>query len=419
MIWVRKGIVWLLSLLLLVTLLGAAFSISFNRTLGQPEKVKTYLAESRIYDHFVAYVAKQASKSEGDDHSDTVLLSNTAVRAVAKTSFPSKLIQKGADTVIDANYAWLEGKTPKPRFIVDLSKAKETFAQKVGRIVKGYTATLPVCKGEQAARQKNADPLAATCRPKNLTPAQAGARTTARLSKTGDFLSNPVITARALDPKGNQKERPYYEKLSQLPAAYQSAKRSPFILGGLSVLFALGIVFIAVTRRKGLRRLGFVLALAGVVLVATKFSTDFALNKAKNSLFNNNVVGELQESLTDFVHRVISSMARTDLLSGIGLLVLAAVILISLFATRDKTPKPGKDDGSEGGGTDEPAGRMPLLKARKRFARPFGDSIMPLGARPGGPEPKEAETPQTEPEKPAEQPTKPKPKRRKKPRLIQ
>ncbi len=116
-------------------------------------------------------------------------------------------------------------------------------------------------------------------------------------------------------------------------------------------------------------------------------------------------------------------MARTDLLFGIALLVLAAIILGSLFATRDKKPKP--DDDGSGDDTDEPAGHMPLLKARKRLMRPFGDSIMPLGARPADAEPEEPEEPQTpkeEPEKPSEppeEPAKPKPKRRKKPRLIQ
>ncbi len=183
MIWVRKGVVWLLSLLLLAALLGTAFSTSFNRTLGQPEKVKTYLAESRIYDHFVAYVGKQASKSEGDNQSSPISLSDAAVQAAAKTSFPSKLIQKGVNAFIDANYAWLEGKTAKPQFMIDLSKQKETFAQRVGRIVKDYTATLPVCKGAEALKQKNVDPLAATCRPKNIKPAQAGAQTTKSLAR--------------------------------------------------------------------------------------------------------------------------------------------------------------------------------------------------------------------------------------------
>ncbi|HEX5744025.1 MAG TPA: hypothetical protein VFX84_01060 [Candidatus Saccharimonadales bacterium] len=434
MIWVRKGVVWLLSFLLLITLLGAAFSTSFNRTLGQPEKVQKYLAESRIYDHFIDYIADLSSRPEGDeqpDTSDSVSLSDAAVLKAAQSSFPPELIQKNVNTFIDANYAWLEGKTAKPEFRIDLTEAKETFAQKAGRIVKGYTANLPACKSAaETAKQRNVDPLEATCRPKDVTPAQAGAQTTERLSTTGDFLSDPVITSESVNPNGNKGKEPYYENLSQLPQAYQLNKKMPFILAFFSVLLALGIVFIAVSRRRGLRRLGFVLAVAGAVLVAFKFTSDFVVDKVAKQVFNNDVVGQLQRSLTDFVHRVQSSMTMTDMLFGIAFLVLAAIILISLFATRDKTPKPPKDHGADGG-TDVPAGRMPLLKARKRLMRPFGDSIMPLGARPGGVEPEEPKTPQTEPEKPSEgsqegqkpgeqpQPPADKPKRRKKPRLIQ
>jgi hypothetical protein len=404
-----------------MSLLGAAFSTSFNRTLGQPEKVEKYLDQSRVYDHFVTYIAKQTSESEGDNHSGSVSLSDVAVQSAAKDAFPSDLIQKGVNTFIEANYAWLEGKTAKPEFKIDLSKQKETFAQKVGRIVKGYTATLPVCTRAQELKEKGIDPLAATCRPKDVTPAEAGAQTARRLSTTGDFLSNPVITAKAVNPKGNQDKEPYYEKLSHLPQTYRLGKKMPFILGVLSILFAASIVFMALTRRRGLRRVGLVLALAGAVLVAHKFMSDFLVDKVKAHVFNDSSVGELQRSLTDFFHRVVSSMAKTDLIFGIAFLILAAAILIGLFATRNKTPKPPKDEtGAET--PDEPAGGLPLLKARKRLMRPFGDSIMPLGARPGGPpEPEAPETPtkpEAEPEEPAAETPKPKPKRRK-PRLIQ
>ncbi len=437
MIWVRKGFVFLLSLLLFITLLGTASSTSTNVTLGKPEKVETYLAQSKLYDHFVAYVADQASKSEGGNQSGSVSLNDAAVQAAARSSFGSKIIQKGVNTFIDANYAWLQGKVSVPKFKIDLSAEKADFAQKVGQHVKTYTAGLPVCTSAQAVQQQlNTDPLAATCRPPGVKPAAVGAQVTQRLSTTSEFLNNPVITPNSVNPKGNEQNKPYYQKLSKLPKLYRLGAKLPYIFGALSVLFALGIIFLALTRRRGIRRLGIVLGLAGIVLVASKFVADIALKKAENQVFNNAGVGQLQESLTDFAHRVESSLVRINLWFGVAFLVLALIIFIVLLTTRDRAGKKKPVTGEPGEDTKPESGSMPLIKARRRLRRPFGDSIMPLGAKPGG----EPETPPEPPggavepseladksaqaqaaQKPAGAPPVPhtKPNRRKKPRLIQ
>lgn len=429
MIWVRKGVVLLLSLILLIALLGTALSISFNQTPGNPKKVETYLAQSNIYDHFVAYVADQASKSAGDNQSaGTVSLNDTAVQAAAKTSFPSQLIQQGVNAFINANYAWLDGKTSVPKFKMDLSAQKEDFAKKVGQYVKTYAASLPLCTTVQAAQQQiSKDPLSATCRPKSSSPSQIGAQVTQRLSTTSDFLSNPVITASSVNPKGNRQSRPYYTKLSKLPKAYRIAKKLPYVFGVVAVLSTLGVIFITLTRRRGVRRVGEVLVIAGVLLIAFKFIADASVKKVEDHIFNNASIGPLQQSLSDFGKRLESATIRTDLCFGIAFLLLGLIILVILLRTRIHKPKRG------GAGKDEAAEpeerRLPMVIPRKRLQRSSEDSIMPLGAKPGGEEPAPVE-PDEPTEQPAQateaapdgsqdQPAPHEPKRRKRPRLIQ
>lgn len=440
MIWVRKGSVFLLSLLLLVTLLGSALSTSTNVTLGKPGKVETFLAQSRLYDHFIAYTTDQAKKSTGkSDQSSSVSLNDAAVLAAAKAAFPPSLIQQSVNQFIDANYAWLEGKTSKPEFTIDLTKAKEDFAQRVGKQVTTYAAGLPQCTSVQEVQQQvGVDPLDATCLPPGVDPTLLGAQVTSDISTSGDFLSNPVITPSSINPKGNEQGKPYYQKLSQLPKAYRLSTKLPYILGALSILFALGIIFISLTRRKGFRRVGAVLALAGIILVASKFIADFTLRRIEHLIFNTANVGQLQQSLTDFLDRVESSLLKTDLWFGIGFLVLALVIFIALIATRNKGPRKPKVPGEPANNpaSEEEGRRMPLIKARGRLLRPFGDSIMPLGTRPGGTTEKPAETPEEPPETseeaddatPAQTSQEPssdtqapasKPKKRRRPRLIQ
>jgi hypothetical protein len=407
MIRVRKGIVYLISLVLLVALVGTALSTSFNQTLGKPKKVEAYLAQSKLYDHFVAYTTDQAKKTAGDnDQSGSVSLSDAAVQTAAQSAFPSQLIQQSVNTFLDSNYAWLEGKTATPNFTIDLSSQKQTFAQKVGQYVKTYTAGLPVCTDAQLAQQQNIDPLIATCRPSALTPEAAGAQTTQRLGTTGDFLSNPVITANSVNPKGNQQGKPYYQKLSRLPKLYRLATKLPYILGGLSALSALAIIFIAPVRRKGIRLVGIVLLISGIILAAMKFIADFGFNKAEHKVFNSSSVGQLQQSLTDFAHHVESSMVRIDLIFGIVFLLLAAIILGILFGTRQKSSKP-KVSGlpAEESGSDQP----PIVISRKRRKLPVVNNLMQA--------PKPPEETAEESAEPVPAPPKPKPKRPR--RLIQ
>lgn len=414
-------------MVLLISLIGAAYSTTFNLTLGKPKKVENYLAQSRIYDNFVAYVADQAAKSEGDGQIGSVSLSDAAVQSAAKASFPPTLIQNGVNSFLNANYAWLEGKTANPAFKIDLSAQKLTFAKKVGQVVKAYTATLPVCTDAQATKQRGADPLAAVCRPKGVTPAAVGAQVTRQLSTTGDFLSDPVITASSVNPKGNKNDtasgqsQPYYVKLSKLPRAYRAGKKLPYVFGALALVAAVIVFFAALTRRKAWRWLGMALSLAGIILLSSRLIADFAVRQLEKQVFNASTVGPLQRSLTDFAHRVAGALVRIDIWFGAAFLTAGLVILITLWATRRTAPKapagvsetPGDPAAGAGG-----AGHLPLIKVRKRLMRPFGDSIMPLGTRPGGAE--ETQAPQATAGSGSES-TAPKTARpkRKKPRLIQ
>ncbi len=394
---VRKGIVYLLSLFLLVFLIGTAVSTSSNQTVGKPKQVETYLSQSKLYDHFIAYTTDQAKKSNGDtDLSGSVSLSDAAVQSAAQSAFPPALIQQSINTFINSNYAWLEGKTDTRQFKIDLSSQKQTFAEKVGQYVKTYTAGLPVCASTEAALQQSGDPLAATCRPSVLTPEAAGAEVTQRLSTTGDFLSNPVVTASSINPKGNPQATPYYSKLSRLPTVYRVGTKLPYIFGILSILSAIGIIFISFGKRKGVRRVGIVLLIAGVALVILKFAADYTFKKAEHRLFNNSDVGQLQQSLTDFLHRIESAMVRIDLWFGIAFLLLAAVIFGILAATRHREDKPKNladlpDDMPEP--TDDAA---PLILSRKRLKRPV-ENLTPVG-RPVPREP--TATPAPKPKRP-------------------
>lgn len=342
MVWLRRGTLCLLSLLLFVSLLVGAFAASSNSVITKPKKIEQWLNQSNLYGSFVNNAIEQAQKSAGNDQSGAVSLTDTAVKQAAQSAFSSQLLQENVNTFLDSHYDWLEGRTSKPSFSIDLSSAKQSFAERVGRYVKTYLTGLPTCSDAQLAQIPNAqtaDPLTLSCRPANLDPSVASAQVTQQISTNGNFLSNSVITPNSINPEGNSQNKPYYQKFSKAPQVYQLSVKLPWISAIAAVLSVLGVVFLAARRRTGVRLVGIILLLAGFVLIATKFVADQAFDKLEHRIFNNTDVGQLQKALTTFFHHVENQLVKVDLWFGIAYLVVAILILIILLITRQRAIK--------------------------------------------------------------------------------
>ena len=355
MIWVRKGIVHLLASVLFLSLLTGTLAASITIAFSHPAKLEAWLSQSNLYSSFVSNAIKQANNTTNNGQpgsnsgSGGISLNDVAVQQAAQSAFSPSLLKQDVNTVLNSNYAWLQGKTSTPNFAIDLTAAKASFAQKVGQYVQARLTGLPVCTAAQlptAEQQLNDDPLSLTCRPAVLSPAAEGASVTQQLETKSGFLSNSTITASSINPNGGSSTRPYYQKLSYAPKAYQAATKLPWELGGLVVLSAVGIFFIAPTKRRGLRRIGYMLLLAGVLLVAMKFVADAVFKRVETKAFNNSTIGPLQQSLTAFAHRVESQLVNVNMDAGIAFIVLAVAIFVFLIIThsRSSASRPAKDE---------------------------------------------------------------------------
>lgn len=337
----RKFGVFLLSVILFIGLLGLAFSTSSNIAFTHPAKIKSWLNQSNLYGNFVADAIKQAEKTAGGD-SSTISLNDAAVQQIAQSTFTSGSLQNNVNTFVDSNYAWLQGKSSTPNFRIDLTNAKQTFAQRVGNYVQTYLTNLPVCSDTQLSEinPQTADPLTLTCRPATMNPATEAAQVTDQIANSGAFLSNPVITASTIDPKADSESQPYYQNLSGLPQVYQFGTKLPWIASLVALASTVGVIFVSKRHRNGVRSVGIVLALAGLVLVSTKFVSDQAFSKVQHHVFNNTDIGQLQKALTAFMHHAEDQLVKVDLWFGIAYLVLAIIILIAMRSTRQRQLKP-------------------------------------------------------------------------------
>ncbi|MEK7599531.1 MAG: hypothetical protein AAB462_00640 [Patescibacteria group bacterium] len=367
--WLRKGFVGLLSIVLLLCLFGIAASTNIVRNLGQPTQIESWLSDSKIYDNVMASVLQQ-SKEEGSSNSASVSPSDPQVSAAAIEAFSPELIQQSVSTFLASNYAWLNGKTDKPDFVIDLSDAKQNFANKVGEAVYQNLSTVPVCTPTQLAQiQLPANPLTVTCRPAELNAQTESARVTEEISN-GDFLSKPLITADTIG-QGDQAtpSKPYYEKLSIAPKIFKFAVWAPLILTALAILIALGVVFLSRDRRRGTRRVGIIALEVGVILIAAKFAADYFTNKFEDQILKGSAfaTGQLKQPTSDFIHKVESELVLLNLLFGILFVVIALIIFGILFKTRagSSKPKPRAAAPREGGaGQPEEPQPQPALAPR-------------------------------------------------------
>jgi hypothetical protein len=348
MVWLRKGIVGLLSLLLLAALVGGALSVSGNIAFTHPDKIESWLSQSHFYDSFITNAIDQAQKSADNSSGSQVSLHDPAVKAAAQKAFSPQLLQQDITTVLNSNYAWLQGKTSTPNFNIDLTGVKQNFANQVGQAVETRFASLSTCTTAQLAQLaglsqslRNIDPLSIPCRPPGVTPqAEAALVKQDVLSNTSFLGSNPAITASNANPSLENQSQPYYQKLSAAPKLYRISVALPWVYAVVALLSTIGIVFIALSKRRGLRRIGVVLLEAGIILVIIKVLADRALPHLESRVLANS--GTLKSSLTGFLQRAESQLTKIDLWFGIAYLVLALVILIYLFTTRNRnrTPRP-------------------------------------------------------------------------------
>jgi hypothetical protein len=334
--WLRRVFGYLCSLILLLSLVGIALAISAQVSLTHPNKIENWLSQSNLYTNLSTTITNQAQAAIENNITGGVSISKTVVQQAAQSALPQALLKQYVQEFLNSNYAWLEGKTATPNFRIDLSGAKQEFATKVtDTAVLSHLTNLSTCTPAQTLQLENANPLLLSCLPAGVSPQFETSQVAQQIEDSSAFLSNPVITAKIVSTKGLSEHEPYYKKLSMLPKDYRLALKLPWVLGILIIVSIVGIISCARSKRLGLRRIGIVTLISGVLLVAYKFTTDAIFNKYKGRMFNSVNNGQIQQSLTSFVHYIETELAKINLWFGIVYIVLAAIFLCILILPRN------------------------------------------------------------------------------------
>ena len=349
MISFKKYLAHLLAVVLFVSLLGGVFALSLNNTFSKPDNVKTWLKESKFYDNFVTYVIDQGEKSSNNADGQAEASDNPAIIQAAKTAFPPQFLEDSTNKFLDGNYAWLQGKTDKPAFTIDLAQPKEVFAQELGKEAAKRFTTLPACTPADIAQFQEASLLEVTCQPVGVS-ADFVNQQVADKTRSGEyFFKEVVITPETIGQLNGAEEQPqiqtqqtpdepYYANLSQAPTLYKIGQLVPLIAAALALLSLAGVIFLPERKRTGLKSVAVVLAIAGFILVVIKVVADSLFAKLENTIVDASSTGQLQQSFVEVLRKAEGHLVAFNMIFGAAFLIVAAGILIYLHKTR--APKP-------------------------------------------------------------------------------
>lgn len=296
-------------------------AVSLNHVLGTPGYLKRSFQESGVYDRLVEDILNQGRAAGDQAEAGRLPLEREEVRQAAREAFPPELLQRSANTIIDSTYEWLQGKSDKPQFEVDLAPAKADFANRIGSYARARLAGLPACTGVPATT----DPFEITCRPPGVNLEPEIRRLTSELATTDEYLADPVITADDLTVSQAGKQVPYYQAGVEWPQLFGRMRLAPFVVGLLAALTAVAVIALSRPRKHGVTSLAVALVTTGVVTLGAWW----LLGNAADALGRR--VAEAPIHAEDFVRTsLVSSLVTTLERTLSGVVLLFALLYIGL-----------------------------------------------------------------------------------------
>lgn len=333
MLFPRKVIGTVAVTLLVLTLFGLGLVWSIHQTFGTARSVEQALAKSGIYQSIVADVlhSKQGSSSS----STPIPIDQPQVRQVIESAFPPRFLQSQTEQVINAVYAWLNGKSPSLQFTVDLSAAKLNLADGIEQYTIARLTTLPICPANEIP-SGDINPFSITCVAGGIN-IHAVAVKEREAILNGDFLKNSTISANTIR---NNDGKPLSQELQAAPTAYRRAKLGLYANALLALALAILVVFMSTTWRPGLHKVSTILIIIGTVSASLGWISSFAIHHALLKIASIQATDKaIQQQVFNIAQSLVDSLRVWWITYGVTLLVLGIATLVALHLTATKQAK--------------------------------------------------------------------------------
>lgn len=323
---IKKSALGLSAAILFILLFVFGLAFGLHRMFSGPDTIKSVLKDSGIYQSVVGDALKQAQKQQKTEggSEEQIPVDRPDVQNVIKGAVSPELLQSQTEKVIDSVYAWVQGKTPKLQFAIELDDVKVNLANGIEQYAKEHMATLPVCtSAEQVGGDP--DPFNATCLPPGADVNQVAAEAKNQILN-GDFLKDAAISS---DTIKTDNGKTLEQQLQAVPAGYQRANQAFYAIGALAVVFSAAVVFLSVNWRSGLKKLSIIFIVVGVISATVSWLASFGVSRASEFAKE-----PLQQSGIKVAQALADDLRSWWMWYGIVLVVVGVVTLVVLRFTR-------------------------------------------------------------------------------------
>lgn len=322
------------------TLFIFGLGLSLLLVFGQPQPIKSAVTTSGLYNVLLHDIL--SGQQETTLGTMQLPLSDPSIEQALGSAFTPQVLQSVGDDLIDGFYGWVQGKTDKPVFHVNLLSTREQAAENVATYVAGRVASLPTCSTSGLYELYSSGTLATgnyynlSCRPSSLATQTVHDTVRQSILASSELADQMTFDASTItDDNG----RPLYKKLSFVPAAYKVIVWSTYATGLLALAALAGVIFLRPSRRAGAKRAAIVLLVCGVASILLALVTVFGMTYLERLVVS--AAGTdtaLQVKITSIVRTLVSDVrgwwlwiSGTEVALGIGL-------LLGLYLRRKPTP---------------------------------------------------------------------------------
>lgn len=328
-------------ILLIITVLGLAQVVAVAQVITNKDKVKAVLTESNLYTNLpqnAIYVIKLDTSEQTQEGAQTAESSKTLYesledneyinpddvnRVIVKVISP-EFLQQQVEGLIDNSYSFLSQDVPELTFSFSLKERSEAAQNEINAILNEKLAALPVCTFEQLLQidPNNIDILEAPCLPPGIS----------LQSKINEFTNELTANEGIFAQEFTQKDAQISNVDANLAKyIYSSLKNLIWMFWLLILAYSAVIVLTSKTLHRGLKVVGSILVVTGLLLLGSYLLYIGNYNFAENSITSNQDLSPREaEALNTVVSPIYSSFVDqvVNQITVISLILIALGILL-------------------------------------------------------------------------------------------
>lgn len=336
MMSMKKIPIYFITLILIISFLLLPFSWFFATNFNTSNQLEKWINTSGLYQSVVTSLSDQVdSSAQFNSLPDKNLVKNYLNQAINK-SLPKTYFDHQVNKIVGGYFNWLDGRTTKPNFQIDLRQLRLTFVSNLN-----YESAQFINECVNLVGSGQCSGLSSSIG--NFSPAQ--------FNQVGDFKFNSITSQNfnqfitVLFKQKNNSQPIRYSQLSYMPRYYRDLLNLRiFLIVIIFLMLLIGFILLGL-RLKFLKVIFKVIVISDLLLaVSLLLNNLIEKNILTNKLFGQKGYGA---SLSNVLKHIFKNLNKTDYTFIIAYLILGVVLILILLILKIIKRKHNKSNHNE------------------------------------------------------------------------